>query len=178
VISQRENYRTVEEDNSPVETPQAVTTISESLVQIIWRRRWIVLLTTVVVLAAAFAYLAKATPIYTSTSRVYVEQSGPKIITDIEKGFMTQSKNYLYNQGELLKSMQILAAALDVPGVRQMKTFANVDNLIAYLKKTLDVTVGKKDDIISVSFDSPLARCASINCLSLAGSLTIVLVDS
>ena len=96
MISQREDYRTAEQDESRVETPPAVGTISESLVQIIWRGRWIVLLTTVAVLAAAFAYLAKATPIYTSTSRVYVEQSGPKIITDIEKGFMTQSKNYLY----------------------------------------------------------------------------------
>ncbi len=155
MIKQREDYRAAEQDESRVEIPQAVATISESLVQIIWRRRWIVLLSTVVVLAAAFAYLAKATPIYTSTSRVYVEQSGPKIITDIEKGFMTQSKNYLYAQGELLKSTPIVAAALDVPGVRQMKTFAKIDNQIVYLKKNLDVTIGKKDDIINVSFDSP-----------------------
>ena len=155
MINQREDYRTVEQDESRVEMPPAVGTMSESLVQIIWQRRWIVLLTTVVVLAAAFVYLAKATPIFTSTSRVYVEQSGPKIITDIEKGIMTQSKNYLYTQAELLKSTPILAAALDVAGIRQMKTFANVDNQIGYLKKTLDVGVGKKDDIISVSFDSP-----------------------
>ena len=154
VISHRENYRTVEEGNLPVEIPQDVTSMSESLVQIIWRRRWIVLLSTVVVLAAAFVYLAKATPIYTSTSRVYVEQSGPTII-DKTEGFMTQSKNYLYTQVELLKSTPILAAVLNVPGVKQMKTFTKVDNQIVYLKKTLDVSVGKKDDIINVSFDSP-----------------------
>jgi len=154
VINQRENYGIIEQDTSHVEFPQAVGTVSESLVQIILRRRWIVLLATVVVLAAAFVYLAKAAPIYTSTSRIYVEQSGPKIITDIEKGIMTQSQNYLFTQSELLKSTPILSAALDVPGVRQMKTFANVDNQIAYLKKTLNASVGKRDDIISVSCDS------------------------
>jgi len=35
-----------------------------------------------------------------------------------------------------------------------MKTFTDVDNLIVYLKKKLDVEVGKKDDLISISFDS------------------------
>ena len=155
MINQNENHNVIGENGSRMEMPPAVGLMPESLVQIIWRSRWIVLLATVVVLVAAFVYLAKATPIYTSTSRVYVEQSGPKIITEMEEGVMTQSKNYLYTQAELLKSTPIIAAVLEVPGVRQMKTFASVDNHIAYLKKTLDARVGKKDDIISVSFDSP-----------------------
>ncbi len=155
MINQNENHNAIGENRSYVETPPAVGLMSESLVQIIWRSRWIVLLAAVVVLVAAFVYLAKATPIYTSTSRIYVEQSGPKIIREMEEGFMTRSKNYLYTQAELLKSTPILAAVLDVSGVRQMKTFDSVDNHIAYLKKTLDASVGKKDDIISVSFDSP-----------------------
>ena len=153
VISQRENYRMVEQNDSHVEMPPAVGLVSESLVQIVWRSRWIVLLATVVSLAAAFAYLAKATPIFTSTSRVYVEQSGPKIIYEAE-GIMTQSKNYLYTQAELLKSTSIISLAVDSGGVRQMKTFWKVDNPVAYLKKKLDISVGKKDDLINVSFDS------------------------
>jgi len=119
-----------------------------------WRGRWLILLATVVAVAATIVYLAKATQIYTSTSRIYVEQTGPKILEEAE-GIMTQSKNYLYTQAELLKSTPIIAAVLEVPGVRQMKTFTSADNHIAYLKKTLDASVGKKDDIISVSFDSP-----------------------
>ena len=35
-----------------------------------------------------------------------------------------------------------------------MRTFNNVDNPLAFLKKNLDVTVGRNDDIISVSFNS------------------------
>ena len=155
MINQNENHNAIGEHGLRAEMPPAAGLMSESLVQIIWRSRWIVLLATVAALVAAFVYLAKTTPIYTSTSRIYVEQSGPKIITEMEEGFMTQSKNYLYTQAELLKSAPIIAAILDVPGVRQMKTFASVDNHIVYLKKTLDASVGKKDDIISVSFDSP-----------------------
>jgi len=129
--------------------------MSENLIQIVWRNRWIILLTTIGALAIAFIYVLKATPIYTSTSRIYVEQSGPKILTEVE-GVMTQSKNYLYTQAELLRSTPILSAALEKPGVKQMRIFHNVDNFIAYLKKkALDISVGKKDDIISISSDSP-----------------------
>ncbi|MGD8787498.1 MAG: Wzz/FepE/Etk N-terminal domain-containing protein, partial [Phycisphaerales bacterium] len=129
--------------------------MSESLVQIILRSRWIILLATVVTLGAAFVYITKATPIYTSTSRIYVEQSGPRILTEAE-GVMTQSKNYLYTQAELLRSTPILSSALETAGVKRMKIFDSVDNPIAYLKKKgLIVSVGKKDDIISISSDSP-----------------------
>ena len=30
-----------------------------------------------------------------------------------------------------------------------------MDNLVAYIKKNLNVRIGRKDDIIAVSFDSP-----------------------
>lgn len=122
--------------------------------QIILRHRWTILVTTILSLVVTFLYLLKATPIYTSTSRVYVEQSGPKIMSEYE-GLMTQSKNYLYTQGELMKSTPIVTGLVDKPKIKQFRTFANVDNLAAYVKKNLNVSIGKKDDIIAVSFDSP-----------------------
>jgi len=158
MINHNENNNEVAESSSYGEVPPAPGIMPESLIQIMWRSRWTVLLTTVVVLAGAFAYLFKATPIYTSTSRLYVEQSGRKIMSETEQGVMTQSKNYLYTQAELLKSTPILTAALKTSGanIEQMKVFEDVDNRIAFLKKRgLQVSVGKKDDIISVSSDSP-----------------------
>ena len=155
MISHNENNNTVGETNSYAEMPRAGGIMPESLIEIVWRSRWIVLAATVIALGAAFVYLSKATPIYTSTSRIYVEQTGPKIIGETAAGVMTQSNNYLYTQAELLKSTPILAAALEVPGIKQLKTFSRVDNPIAYLKKKLDASVGKKDDLISMSFDSP-----------------------
>ncbi len=128
--------------------------VSDSLFEVIWRHRWVVLICVIAALAAGFIYILNATPIFTSTSRIYVEQSGPKIIED-SQGIMTQSKNYLYTQAELLKSTPIVAAAMDQTGIRQLRSFTEIDNPVAYLKKMLDVQVGKKDDILSVAFDSP-----------------------
>jgi len=151
MINRNGNSSTVGQDGSNLSTVSAAGLMPESLIQIIWRNRWIMLLATI----GAFVYISKVTPIYTSTSRIYVEQSGPRIITEMEEGVMTQSKNYLYTHAELLKSTPILTAVLDTPGIKKMQTFAGVDNHIAYLKKKLDTVVGKKDDIISISFKSP-----------------------
>ena len=80
--------------------------------------------------------LLKRHPIYTSTSRIYVEQSGPKIITEMEVGLMTRSNNYLYTQAELLKSTPIIAAALEDPDIASAKTFNRIDNELAYIEET------------------------------------------
>ena len=143
-----------EHGSSIVAAPQDSELSIEGLLQIALRQRWVILGTTILVLVVAFVYILKATPIFTSKSRVYVEQSGPKIINEYE-GVMTQSMNYLYTQAELLKSAPIIAEVVNDPQISHFKTFTNVDNTLAYLKKELDVDVGKRDDIITVSFDSP-----------------------
>ena len=146
--------KTAADEFMPAERSPAEYMPSESLLQIVWRRYWVVLLAVVVSLAAALGYLVKATPIYESTSRLYVEQSGPRIITE-QEGLMTQSKNYLYTQCGLLQSTPIIAGVTEKPEVLRMKTFANMDNPIRYIKSKINATVGKKDDLISVSFESP-----------------------
>ena len=141
MVNQQENNGHTGLANSHMEMPLSAQMMSESLVLILWRSRWIVLLTTVAALAAALIYVTKVTPVYTSTSRIYVEQSGPKIFAETQEGVMTQSKNYLYTQAELLKSTPVLTAVLDTAGIQQMQTFSEVDNHITYLKKTLNSTV-------------------------------------
>ncbi len=126
----------------------------EGLLQIILRHRWTVLITTLILLALGFIYILKATPIYTSSSRVYVEQRGPRIISDFE-GVMTQSKNYLYTQGQIITSSPVITKVADDRRVQRLRTFNRIDNLISYIKNNLEVGIGKKDDIITVSFDSP-----------------------
>jgi len=155
MINENENRKTVGKKDSNMRPPSTVQIMPESLIRIIWRSRLIVLITTLVALVAALVYLIKTAPIYTSTSRIYVEQSGPKIISETAEGIMTQSKNYLYTQAELLRSTPILAAVADTPGIKQMQTFAKVNNPVGLMKSNLNVRVGSKDDIISVSFKSP-----------------------
>jgi capsular exopolysaccharide synthesis family protein len=134
--------------------PQANELPQEGPLQIALRHRWTIVSITALLLVIAYIYILKATPIYTSTSRLYVEQSGPKIINEYE-GVMTRSKNYLHTQSELMKSTPIIAEVVDDAQVKRFRTFERVDNLSAYVKKKLDVSIGRKDDIIAVAFDSP-----------------------
>ncbi len=132
----------------------------ESLLYLVVRHRWIILSTVALFLLGAFLYLLKAVPVYTSQSRLYVEQSGPRIIGDYD-GLMMGSKNYLYTQGELLRSAPIITSAAENPQIKNFRTFAGVDSVFALLKKNLSVSIGKKDDIIVVSFDSPYPQEAA-----------------
>ncbi|MCJ7654062.1 MAG: polysaccharide biosynthesis tyrosine autokinase, partial [Dehalococcoidia bacterium] len=155
MIDQIDNNKPVQDNFGNGQPPTFAGHMSESLIAVMWRGRWLILLAVAAALVTGFIYISKATPIYTSTSRIYVEQTGPKIISETEEGVMTRSKNYLYTQAEMIKSTPILAAILDDPAVGRLNTFTNVDNKIAYLKKNIQADVGKKDDIISVSLDSP-----------------------
>ena len=124
------------------------------ILQVAIRHRWTILLTTAFVLAAAFVYILKATPIYRSESRLYVEQTGPRILNEYE-GVMTRSGNYLYTQGELLRSTRVLGPVVEDPNIARFSTLAGATNHVAFLRKNLNVSIGRKDDIITISFESP-----------------------
>ncbi len=126
----------------------------ESPLEALWQNRWLVLLTIVFCLGAAGIYLHEATPLYKSESRLYVEQTGPRIINEMEEGVMTRSTNYLYTQAELLRSTSILSDAIEKNNLARLRTFADVDNPVALAKKRLEATVGRKDNLIAVAFPS------------------------
>ncbi|MFC1636660.1 GumC family protein, partial [Planctomycetota bacterium] len=144
----------VENGRSNLALPQGDVLLQEGFLQILLRHRWTILITTVLSLLAAFLYILKATPIYSSTSRVYIEQTGPRIMSEYE-GVMTRSSNYLYTQGELMRSTPIVADVADDSKIRNFRTFANIDNVAAYIKNNLNVGIGRKDDIVSIAFESP-----------------------
>lgn len=128
--------------------------IQESLFQVLWRHAWIVILCATLAIIGGLVYVLKATPLFESTSRVYVEQTGPRIMENMEEGVFTGSKNYLYTQAELIKAVPILSDAIKKCNTSRMRTFEDVDNHIEYLKRNLEANVGKKDDILNVSFMS------------------------
>jgi len=125
-----------------------------SVLEMLWRRRWVVLLAVLSSAAAGLLYLSHATPIYSSSSRLLVEQTGPKII-ETGEGLVTRSRNYLYTQCELLKSTPILTEAVDRLAPDQLRTFGQVSDKVAFLKSNLRVSLGKADDIITVTLESP-----------------------
>ncbi len=147
-------------ENTNIGSAQNKETTQRGLLEMALCHQRLIFATIIISIAVGFIYLLTAKLIYTGTARLYVEQTGPKLITDYAT-VMSDSKNYLYTQRELIKSTPIVASAANNPLIRSCKTFNNIDNIVAYIKNKLDVTVGKKDDIITISFDSPYASEAA-----------------
>jgi len=116
-------------------------------------KRWIMLGCIVLAIAAGFVYILNTPPIYTCSSRVFVEQSGPRIMDETEDALI-QSRNFLHTHAELMKSTPIISNALERPGISDMKSLSDIDNKIAYVQEKVKVSVGAKDDVMSVSLDS------------------------
>lgn len=121
------------------------------LLEVAWHRRWLILVSAGLSLMGALLYLHRAPLVFVSTSRIFVEQDGPKIITEGE-GVMTQSNNYLYTQAELVKSTPIVASAVDQAHLKTTETLRHVHNPTAHVKRHLSIHVGKKDEIINVAY--------------------------
>jgi capsular exopolysaccharide synthesis family protein len=130
---------------------------ARSVFQVLERRKWIILLTILLALAGAVAYLLMATPVYEASSRIIVEQGGPRL-TSNDTNVLAGTRNYLYTQAELIRSQDILRAVANTPGVSQMRTFeANPQSagVVGYLKSNVATRVGRFDDIITISVRSP-----------------------
>lgn len=85
-----------------------------------------------------------------ATSRLTGEAQA---ITDSTAG------NYLYTERELILSPSVLALAAQMPEVQPIVD--RQDDPIQYLQDNLDVSVGKRDTILSVSFSSPNPKWAA-----------------
>jgi len=136
----------------PVITNQAVS--PGILLETFQRHPLIILGTAILALVGAFVYLDRVTPLYTGTSRVYVEQE-IKVIDDSEEGVMTRQDNYLYTQAEVILSNTVLSKALEALDTESMETFAEANSPRSVLQAGLEVEVGKTDGIINVYFKSP-----------------------
>src|SRR5437763_13254320 len=104
------------------------------LIEVLWRRRWTLVLTCALCAAAAGIYLYAATPIFLATGRLTVTQNAPRVYSDAY-GFAPSSDSYLQTEAEVLRSAPVLrrALALAGPGLR---TFADVrGDPVAWLRR-------------------------------------------
>src|SRR5207302_677627 len=75
-------------------------------------RRWMILFVTAASIAAGLVYLRLATPIYTASSRIYLQQVGPQVLgKEDAQTPLRSSETYFYTQCEVIKSQPILADA-------------------------------------------------------------------
>jgi capsular exopolysaccharide synthesis family protein len=119
----------------------------------IWRRRRVVIVAAAAAVVGAFGYLLFTKPSYNSTSRLYIEQTRTQIIGESSRDG-ERSDNYLNTQCQFIDSTPIVALALAQDGMSNLRILRDVDDPVEYIKKSLVVEAGKKDDIISVSMES------------------------
>ena len=129
--------------------------------QFVWRRRWLILAGGVIGLIVALVYVNQLPPIYVSSSRIYVERNGPRIMND-QGGVLSDSYNYLYTQAELLRSSPILQEAVASLKDRKLKSFSQTPNPVGLLRGKLQATVGIRDDLITVGIKWPVPGEAAI----------------
>lgn len=127
----------------------------ESLLVVAWRGRWVILLCVILGIAAGFVYIQTATPSYTSTAQLYLDYVDIIISPTPETGRSLQTERYLQTQAKLLKSKSIVASAVHALESERLQTFRKVEIPVAFVDKNLVVEVGRKNDVISISFDSP-----------------------
>lgn len=127
------------------------------LLDVLWRRRWILVLSLLVCLLAAGVYLLFATRVYIATARVIIRENGPKVF-NAPQDRMEHSDNFLPTQTELFLSTPVLSRAVADTRLRTTRTFAAAGNdPVAWLRKGhgLQVEVSKRSDVIDVSMESP-----------------------
>ena len=128
----------------------------ESLLKVAWRSRWIIVAAMVLAIAGGFIRIQTATPIYTSTSKLYLDYGGIPVVQSYESRRAPRTDRYLYTQAELLVSRPIVGAVFrNSPEMLRFQTFANIELPEGYVRRNIRVGVGRRDEIVTISFDSP-----------------------
>lgn len=135
-----------------VSVVRPVASASGGFLTAAWRSRWIILLCGILSLGVGVVYVELATPIYTSTSKLYLDYEGIRISRSYEPGDVPQTDKYLYTQAELLQSRPILAAAAQRLGRQGLPASTGADSPVTWLERGASVAVGRKDEVVSISF--------------------------
>ncbi len=126
------------------------------LIDVLWRRRWTLVLTVATALFLAAIYLAIATPVYTATARVQIHENSPKLLNE-SRETATRSENYLQTQADVFESTTVLSRALEKAKYTELKMFQGVSgDPVEWLRRSgaLTIDVPRKTDTVAVTMES------------------------
>jgi len=126
------------------------STGSGGLSQIVWRGRWLVLMSVLLGGAAGYLCLQRFTPEYQSTARILIGRPGARLNSNVPQPVGSTSNNYVQTQASLIMTREIIGAALRDPNVLALPALTVGDRLGA-LAGTLTVEVAKGTDLVSIS---------------------------
>jgi capsular exopolysaccharide synthesis family protein len=125
-----------------------------SVLHMIWRERRLVIWSAAACVVLSFVYLLFASRVYTATARLLVQHAEPIVMNTQRMSDESADENFLSTQCQLIRAAPILSAVAGLPEADEMRTFDGVKNRMSLLKRYMSADVGKKDDIITVSFES------------------------
>jgi capsular exopolysaccharide synthesis family protein len=133
---------------------------SAGILQILWRRKWIMVCCAIVAVGAGIVYLSQATKIYSAGTQIYIQQQGSQIWKDQSGGL--NFMNYLQTQCDVIRSTTVVQEALKYREMNQAKSLEASENPTAVIKLATLATVGQKSDIITITAESPYPEDAAI----------------
>lgn len=124
-----------------------------NLFKVLWRRKWIVLTVMAISLAGAQFYISRVTPQYTSRTRLYVQQTGPRVLND-QQAFISKRESYLYIQSELIRADETLSKVLEkdeIAALPSLQSARPLDLLRGFVRVELDTNL----DTLAVNATAP-----------------------
>ncbi len=152
------------------------------VVQIIWKRIWILLLAALVMGTAAFAYTSiLVTPLYRSDFTAYVNN---RMQTEIVSGTSTSDLNasiglsYLY--GEIVESRAVLTDAAEKCGLTYSysQLAQMVNTTISEKAALISVTVTAPDPVLAAEFAAAIADVAPEHVARVVDGSSMRIVDN
>lgn len=122
-----------------------------------FRRQWKLVAAVVALsIVGGATFLAITPKRYTAIARLSVERLNANLVPQPrDESRDPQQDKFLSTQAEIIRATPILAMAAGMPGADEMEMFAGVSSRVGFLRSNLQVEVGKKDDLITLSLESP-----------------------
>lgn len=133
---------------------------SAGILQILWRRKWILVCCAIVAVGAGIVYLSQATKIYRAETQIYIQQQASITAHDQSGGL--NFMNYLQTQCDVIRSTTVVQEALKAPEMSRAKSLESAENPTLVVKLAVLATVGQKSDIITITAESPYPEDAAI----------------
>src|SRR5690606_14126948 len=91
--------------------------------------------------------------VYTSHAKIRYPQLAPRLANNSAAGTLG-NKSFLNTEAEVIASTSVLLVALGNPDMEQIELFQTEPNPIRALKSGLEVSLGHKNDLITISYTS------------------------
>ncbi len=138
-----------------------------SLLEVCWGRRWTIALSVLLCLAGAVLYILNAPRVYTPSASLYVDANGLHLLGKDKEQSAADAESFLFRQCELIKSERVVRQVVETRPAVMRLLYPRSPDPVADVRNDLSVTVGKKDDVITVALNCtrPAEGAALINAI-------------